>query len=352
MTPSRLNQALNQALSPLAHSLQALQATAHRHPRRVSAAVLAMLAGSAVTAFGVAPLSVLPEVAPPVITQITQAVEPADLSVQLQRLDLQSLRLYRSEVTRSADTADSLLKRLGVDDMEAAQFVRNDPVASTILQGRLGKSVKAIVEDGKLIELVVRGPADTTSDMTASTTMAAPVCELPCWTSLRHPISYMSATTWAPGVCEHNPNRADGSEQWVQSVSSSTFEPAICIDNPFLNNLSINWQLGSEHLEDMCASPHTTSQAIEHMPQPAPEAAFTHGGHFDFPPLRSQPHVHPCPKSQLGSTALTIVGHGPSATTQPPSRLATHLSPPTLLGQCNGERLPLPPKCFTVERYI
>ena len=74
------------------------------------------------------------------------------------------------------------------------------------------------------------------------------------------------------------------------------------------------------------------------MPQPAPEASFTHGGHFDFPPLRSplHVHVHPCPKSQLGSTALTIVGHGTSATTQPPSGPATHLSPPTLLGQCNG----------------
>ena len=77
--------------------------------------------------------------------------------------------------------------------------------------------------------------ADTTSDMTASTTMAPPP-----WTSLA---PCMSATTWAPGVCEHNPNRAEGSEQWVQSVSSSTFEPAICIDNSFLKDLSINWQL-------------------------------------------------------------------------------------------------------------
>ena len=94
--------------------------------------------------------------------------------------------------------------------------------------------------------------ADTTSDMTASTTMAAPVCTPP-WTSLAPP--YMSATTWAPDVCEHNPNRADRTEQWVQSVSSSTFEPAICLDNPFHKLLSTNWQLGSEHLEDMCASP-------------------------------------------------------------------------------------------------
>ena len=134
--------------------------------------------------------------------------------------------------------------------------------------------------------------ADTTSDMTASTTMAP----LP-WTSLAPP--YVSATTWATDACEHNPNRADRTEQWVQSASSSTFEPAICLDNPFSKlfvealHCSKHWQLGSEHLEDMCASPHTTSQAIEHMPQPAPEASFTHSGHFDFPPLRSPLHVHP-----------------------------------------------------------
>ena len=48
--------------------------------------------------------------------------------------------------------------------------------------------------------------ADTTSDMTASTTMAP----LP-WTSLAPP--YVSATTWATGVCEHNPMRDEGSEQ-------------------------------------------------------------------------------------------------------------------------------------------
>ena len=35
-----------------------------------------------------------------------------------------------------------------------------------------------------------------------------------------------------------NPNRAERSEQWVQSVSSSTFGPAVCVDNPFLKVLS------------------------------------------------------------------------------------------------------------------
>ena len=164
---SRLFSDLNQSTSPtrLAQLAENLQAAAHRHPRRVSAAVLTVLAGSAVTAFGVAPLSVLPEVAPPVITQITQSVTPSALPDELQRLDLQSLALFRSDVTRSADTVDSLLTRLGVDDTEAAAFIRNDPLAATVLQGRIGKSVKATVEDGRLRQLIVRGPADTTSDI-------------------------------------------------------------------------------------------------------------------------------------------------------------------------------------------
>jgi len=96
---------------------------------------------------------------------VTEAIEPAALPAQLQGLDLQSMRLYRSDVTRSADTADSLLKRLGVDDAQAAQFIRNDPLAATLLQGRLGKSVKAVVDQGRLLELVVRGPADTSADI-------------------------------------------------------------------------------------------------------------------------------------------------------------------------------------------
>jgi len=161
-----LTQAIQSSrLSPIVAAARALQTAAHRHPRRISAAVLAVLAGSAMTAFGVAPLSALPESATPLVTQVTEAIEPAALPAQLQGLDLQSMRLYRSDVTRSADTADSLLKRLGVDDAQAAQFIRNDPLAATLLQGRLGKSVKAVVDQGRLLELVVRGPADTSADI-------------------------------------------------------------------------------------------------------------------------------------------------------------------------------------------
>ncbi|WP_290674139.1 M23 family metallopeptidase [Aquabacterium sp.] len=151
-------------LEALQSSVGRFQSAAHRHPRRVSAAVVALLAGSAFTAFGVAPLTSLPQGPQPTITQINEAVAVPELPAQLARMDEQSLVLYRSDVTRPADTVDSLLARLGVDDLDTAQFIRNDPVAGTILQGRTGKSVKATVDNGQLRELIVRGPADTTND--------------------------------------------------------------------------------------------------------------------------------------------------------------------------------------------
>ena len=154
--PSRLDSIVSAAT--------ALQSMVHRHPRRVSAAVLTVLAGSAMTAFGVAPLAALPQAPAPVVTQISESIQSPELQEQLLQLDGQALSLYRSDVTRSADTVDSLLQRLGVSDAEAAQFIRQDPVASTLLQGRTGKSVKAIVEDGQLKQLVVRGPAAANGD--------------------------------------------------------------------------------------------------------------------------------------------------------------------------------------------
>lgn len=138
---------------------RSLQAAVHRHPRRVSAAVMALMAGSAMTAFGVAPLTSLPEAATPQVKEWTEPLPLPELPTQLSRLDEQSLSLYRTEVTRQADTIDSLLRRLGVDDASAADFLRTDPVAATLVQGRAGKLVHATVTDGKLDRLEVRGPA-------------------------------------------------------------------------------------------------------------------------------------------------------------------------------------------------
>ena len=79
--------------------------------------------------------------------------------------------LHRSDLTRSTDTADTLLRRLGVSDPEASAFLRKDPVARTILGGRPGKMLRAVTEatpgGGELQELLVRGPHGTTPSSAA-----------------------------------------------------------------------------------------------------------------------------------------------------------------------------------------
>jgi murein DD-endopeptidase MepM/ murein hydrolase activator NlpD len=60
-------------------------------------------------------------------------------------------------LTRSTDTLDSLLHRLGVADAEAAAFMRADPLARRLLDGRGGKMVQArATANGTLLELVAR----------------------------------------------------------------------------------------------------------------------------------------------------------------------------------------------------
>ena len=168
--------------------------------------------------------------------------------------------------------------------------------------------------------------ADTTSDMTASTTMAAPTCALP-WSSLAAP--YMPATTWAPGVCEHNPMRYEGSEQCTRPASLSPFEPTICFDDPVSDFLSLFSHFEPEQREDTCASTHTTSQAMEHALQSAPEASSTYCGQSEFSALRSPAiQVHSWPNAM----ALQLMRHGTlAATTQPHRKPATYMPPPPLL---------------------
>ena len=75
--------------------------------------------------------------------------------------------------------------------------------------------------------------ADTTIDTTASDIMAPPTCALP------NLAPYMAVTTYVPGMFEHNPMRAEGSEQYTRPASSSPFEPTIRFDDPVSEFLSL-----------------------------------------------------------------------------------------------------------------
>lgn len=53
------------------------------------------------------------------------------------------LSLYRTDTTRSSDTAEALLRRLGLQDAAAAAFLRTDPLVRKHLTGKAGRSVSA-----------------------------------------------------------------------------------------------------------------------------------------------------------------------------------------------------------------
>ena len=132
------------------------------HHKTLAVTVALALTGFGVTAFGIAPLA--PDAAELPRRIVTELVGHDDVVGQLESLADLGLKLSRSDITRSSDTADSLFKRLGVVDVEAAQFLRNNRTAQRVLSGRGGKMVSAQLDDeGKLQSLVARfaDPDDT-----------------------------------------------------------------------------------------------------------------------------------------------------------------------------------------------
>ena len=128
---------------------------ASRYPKTLAASVSLGLAGFAATAFGVAPM--VPDASALPRRIITETVASPDLSSQLDALAGQDLALFRSDVTRASDTADSILSRLNVADSAAAAFLRTDPIARKLLEGRAGKHVQVRTdESGRLEDLVAR----------------------------------------------------------------------------------------------------------------------------------------------------------------------------------------------------
>jgi murein DD-endopeptidase MepM/ murein hydrolase activator NlpD len=131
----------------------------HDHPRRLAGGTVVVLAGFAVTAFGVAPMAPDAAALPKRIVSETYRVD--DLDAQLDALAAQHLSLARSDVTRANESAASLMKRLGVSDAELAGFLATDALSRKLWQGRPGKLVSATTDaSGRLTELVARYPAE------------------------------------------------------------------------------------------------------------------------------------------------------------------------------------------------
>ncbi len=126
-----------------------------QHPRRVAGGLGALLLGTAVTAFGVAPLA--PDAADLPVSEVVESVQPLALTQQSEALLGHRFNLFRTEVTRSTDSADSLLSRLGIADPAAAAFLRKDPAARQHIFGRHSRTITAEADDDqRLLRLSLR----------------------------------------------------------------------------------------------------------------------------------------------------------------------------------------------------
>lgn len=129
-----------------------------RHPKRVTAVVAALLLSGGGGAFAVASLG--PDAADLPVREILETVQPLAFP-EYSRDAAPAYVLYRTENTRSSDTADTLLKRLGIDDAQAAAYLRTDDNARQILLGRSGRQVTAeALGDQRLNKLTARWSGD------------------------------------------------------------------------------------------------------------------------------------------------------------------------------------------------
>ena len=126
-----------------------------RHPHQFTIALTALLLGGAGATFAVASLA--PDASDLPVQTLVESVQPLPLALQTEALQSQAMRLYRSEVTRSTDTAESLLKRMGVYDPQAAAFFRADSTVQQTLMGRSGRNVTVEAsETNTLLKLSAR----------------------------------------------------------------------------------------------------------------------------------------------------------------------------------------------------
>ncbi len=131
-----------------------------RHPKRLTTVLAALMLGGGGGAFAVA--SLVPDVADLPVREVVEAVQPLPYGPQAALLDVHSFNLFRSDVSRSTDSAQSLLARLGIDDAEAVAFVRNNALMQKNVIGRAGRSVTAEADDqNALRKLTTRWNSDT-----------------------------------------------------------------------------------------------------------------------------------------------------------------------------------------------
>lgn len=125
------------------------------YPKHIAGAIGVLLLCAGGGAFAVASLG--PDAASLPVKQVLEATRPISADGQLEALDAHEFTLFRTESTRSTDTIEALLKRLGIDDPAAAAFVRGNAEARGALLSRAGRTVMAeAARDNTLLRLSAR----------------------------------------------------------------------------------------------------------------------------------------------------------------------------------------------------
>lgn len=100
-------------------------------------------------AAGVAPLA--PDASDLPVTMLVEELALPDIATQIASLS-SAQQFVSEERVRSGDSLATLLDRLGVNDAQAASFIKSDPAARALLNLRPGRRVQATVTpDGKLL---------------------------------------------------------------------------------------------------------------------------------------------------------------------------------------------------------
>src|SRR5450830_645416 len=111
-----------------------------RKTKVLSAGAL-FLGAFTIGAAGFAPAE--PDTSDAPVHAITKDLALPDLKQQIAQLEEREAFYVNEEKVRTGDTLATLLTRLGVDDEEAASFIKSDTLARAVMQLRAGKKFKA-----------------------------------------------------------------------------------------------------------------------------------------------------------------------------------------------------------------
>jgi murein DD-endopeptidase MepM/ murein hydrolase activator NlpD len=127
--------------------------TFRTYPKQITAVIAAALLSAGTLAVA----SLGPDASDLPVHQVIEAATPLSFAPQTAALESFGFTLFRTDVTRSSDTAEALLKRLGVSDVAAAAYVRANADARNALLSRAGRTVTAeATQDNRLQKLSAR----------------------------------------------------------------------------------------------------------------------------------------------------------------------------------------------------